>query len=119
MAVLNLHQGDFAAEIVLERLHELPNANLRKLQKFLEAEPEKREELLVWLDHRAQETKARWEQASVAFTQGWKLVPNKRARDQKSVDTLRENARLKTEVKRAKALYDRIRQMQTILNKEN
>ena len=119
MDVLKLHHDSFSADIVLDRIHELPNANLRQLRGMLREDPEKLEELTAWLDCRAASAKALWAEASQAFTQGWKLVPNKKARDKKTVAILRENTRLKTEVKRSKALYDSIVQIQTIFNKEN
>lgn len=115
--LLRISIDEYVAVILLDKLPELPRQNIRKILKMLYSPRNyfraDTQYLSPAIDRHVQATKHAWEEASQQYTNGWKLV-NKRSRTKESIEILAENRRLKNEVKRAKARYDRWAALQTI-----
>lgn len=122
MNTIEIRSGDFRAEVYLDHLGELPRSKFRKLLKLMRHSQWENEDALdrlgAYLKEQVNTTKAAWEKASQNYVNDWKLVPNKRSRKKAAMDTLRENRRLKTALKRAKGAYDTAIALQTIFDKE-
>lgn len=119
---IKVRSGGFYAELYPDRLGELPRANVRKLLRLMRGAQWENQAALdslgAYLKDQVNTTKAAWEKASQDYVDGWKLVANKRSRKKAAMDTLRENRRLKTALKRAKGAYDTAVALQTIYDKE-
>lgn len=119
---IKVRSGDFYAELYLDRLGELPRSNFRKLLRLMRGAPWENQEALdtlgAYLKEQVNATKAGWTKASLEYSNGWKLVKNKRSRKKEVMDTLRENRRLKNALKRAKGAHDTAIALQTIFDKE-
>lgn len=117
MDKLHISIDEYEAEIPLRTLPQLPQRNIRKILKML-YDPCNRfcaevREVPADIDGWVLASKHAWEDASRQYTNGWKLV-NKRSRTKESIAILAENRRLKNEVKRAKARYDRWAALQAL-----
>lgn len=119
---IKVRSGDFRAEVYLDHLGELPRSKFRKLLKLMHHSQWENEDALDRLGaYLKEQVKATWaarEIASLNDANDWKLVPNKKFRKKAAMDTLRENRRLKTALKRAKGAYDAAVALQTIYDKE-
>jgi hypothetical protein len=114
--------GSFEAALDLDKLTELPRRNFRKLVRLaVDARWENEADLLylsAYLDGLRRHSKDAWEQASQEYAAGWKLVPNKRSRDVKSLETLYNNRRLKADVLRTKKAHEAAVGLKTIFDEE-
>ena len=108
--VLRISIDDYYAEILLTKLPELPRKNVRKIFTLLH-DPRNlfcadtscvAESISAWV----QASKRAWENASRQYANEWRLV-NRRSRSAKNLEILKNNRRLKNNVKRAKARHDR------------
>lgn len=108
--VLRISIDDYYAEILLTKLPELPRKNIRKIFTLLH-DPRNlfcadascvAESIRAWV----QASKRAWENSSRQYTNEWRLV-NRRSRSAKNLEILKNNRRLKNNVKRAKAWHDR------------
>lgn len=108
--VLRISIDDYYVEILLTKLPELPRKNVRKIFTLLH-DPRNlfcadascvAESISAWV----QASKRAWENASRQYTNEWRLV-NRRSRSAKNLEILKNNRRLKNNVKRAKARHDR------------
>lgn len=116
--VLRISIDDYYAEILLTKLPELPRKNVRKIftllhdprNLFYDDASGVAESISAWV----QASKRAWEGTSRQYTNEWRLV-NRRSRSVKSLEILKNNRRLKNNVKRAKARHDRWVALQAIL----
>ena len=108
--VLRISIDDYYAEILLTKLPELPRKNIRKIFTLLH-DPRNlfcadaacvAESISAWV----QASKRAWENSRRQYTNEWRLV-NRRSRSAKNLEILKNNRRLKNNVKRAKARHDR------------
>lgn len=108
----------FHADIYMDRLIDLPVTNIRKLFKMLYSyrwENERTIDSLVpYLAGAVQESKDAWKQASADYVNGWRKVDNPKSRHPAVVETLKNNNRLTSKVKAAKARHERWAKIQSI-----
>ena len=116
--VLRIRIDDYDANILLEKLPKLPRRNIRKILKML-YDPsncyyiDAQETVPAAIDNWVTASKQNWVDASQQYTHGWRLVSQK-SRTKKNLEILAENRRLKNQVKRAKAQYDRWMALQAL-----
>lgn len=120
--VIHICNGDFKATLELDKLSDLPRRSFRKLVRLaVDARWENEADLLylsAYLDGLRRRSKDAWEQASREYVTGWKLAPNKRARNTAALEILRNNRRLKDTVKRTKKAYEAAVGLKTIFDEE-
>lgn len=118
MPLITFRQDTCTVNLLLEKLCELPLANVRKLYAMMLSEPDRNAEaaatLSEYLETAIADSKAAWAQASKAYTDGWRLVPNKRSRTPAAVETLTRNKQLTRAVRRTKAQYERWVKLKTL-----
>lgn len=111
MPTVTFRQDSCTVALHLEKLCELPVANVRKLFAMMLSEPWNNEDTIqrtgAFLNEIVPESKALWHLASIEFQNGWRLVRNKRSRAPDVVEKLNRNKQLTRAVKRAKAQYER------------
>ena len=111
MPTVTFRQDTCTVALHLEKLCELPVANVRKLFAMMLSEPWNNEDAIqstgAFLNEIVPESKALWHLASIEFQNGWRLVRNKRSRTPDVVEKLNRNKQLTRAVKRAKAQYER------------
>ena len=109
--VLRIRIDEYNAQILLEKLSELPRRNIRKILKML-YDPnncfraDAQETVPAAIDRWVTASKQSWMDANQQYTDGWKPV-NQKSRTKKNLEILTENRRLKNQVKRTKVQYDR------------
>jgi hypothetical protein len=117
---IHIRSGDFHAEILLDELPALGNTQIRKLFKLMFSNTLENREAIektnAWLPQRIKDTTAALDAAKRNFTHGWRAVPNKKSRDKSTLAILKENTRLKDNLKQAKTEYDRVVKIQNIFN---
>lgn len=117
-----IRSGSFKAALDLDKLTELPRRNFRKLLRIAMSafyvDRDELETLKSYLANQVEITKTAWVQASHEYTVGWKVVVNKRARTVEELETLRNNRRLKAEVKRTKKAHEAAVGLKTIFEEE-
>lgn len=111
MPTVTFRQDTCTVALHLEKLCELPVANVRKLFAMMLSEPWNNEgaiqQTCIFLNEIVPESKELWHLASIEFQNGWRLVRNKRSRAPDVVEKLNRNKQLTRAVKRAKAQYER------------
>lgn len=111
MPAVMFRQDTCTVALHLEKLCELPVANVRKLFAMMLSEPWNNEDAIqqtgAFLNEIVPESKELWHLASIEFQNGWRLVRNKRSRAPDVVEKLNRNKQLTRAVKRAKAQYER------------
>lgn len=111
MPTVTFRQDTCTVALYLEKLCELPVANVRKLFAMMLSEPWNNEDAIqqtgAFLNEIVPESKELWHLASIEFQNGWRLVRNKRSRTPDVVEKLNRNKQLTRAVKRAKAQYER------------
>lgn len=118
MPQITFRQDTCTVNLLLEKLCELPLANVRKLYAMMLSEPDRNAEAAAtlgeYLETAIADSKAAWEQASKDYQNGWRLVPNKRSRTPAAVETLTRNKQLTRAVRRTKAQYERWVKLKTL-----
>lgn len=116
--LIHIQADTFRADIYMDRLIDLPVTNIRKLFKMLYSyrwENERAIDSLVpYLAGAVQESKDAWKQASADYVNGWRKVDNPKSRHPAVVETLKNNNRLTSKVKAAKARHERWAKIQSI-----
>lgn len=116
--LISMQADTFHADIYMDRLIDLPVTNIRKLFKMLYSyrwENERAIDSLVpYLAGAVQESKDAWKQASADYVDGWRKVDNPKSRHPAVVETLKNNNRLTSKVKAAKARHERWAKIQSI-----
>ena len=111
MPTVTFRQDTCTVALYLEKLCELPVANVRKLFAMMLSEPWNNEDAIqqtgAFLNEIVPESKELWHLASIEFQNGWRLVRNKRSLAPDVVEKLNRNKQLTRAVKRAKAQYER------------
>ena len=111
MPAVTFRQDTCTIALHLEKLCELPVANVRKLFAMMLSEPWNNEDAIqqtgAFLNEIVPESKELWHLASIEFQNGWRLVRNKQSRAPDVVEKLNRNKQLTRAVKRAKAQYER------------
>ena len=111
MPAVTFRQDTCTIALHLEKLCELPVANVRKLFAMMLSELWNNEDAIqqtgAFLNEIVPESKELWHLASIEFQNGWRLVRNKRSRAPDVVEKLNRNKQLTRAVKRAKAQYER------------
>ena len=111
MPTVTFRQDTCTVALHLEKLCELPVANVRKLFAMMLSEPWNNEDAIqqtgAFLNEIVPESKELWHLASIEFQNGWRLVRNKRSLAPDVVEKLNRNKQLTRAVKRAKAQYER------------
>ena len=111
MPAVTFRQDTCTVALHLEKLCELPVANVRKLFAMMLSEPWNNEDAIqqtgAFLNEIVPESKELWHLASIEFQNGWRLVRNKRSHAPDVVEKLNRNKQLTRAVKRAKAQYER------------
>ncbi len=119
---VEIRAGTFKVILLMDGLLTLPIRNVRKLVRLVNSAPwenrETIEKLGLLLPEKIKSSKKLWETASQDYANGWRLVRNKKRRDQETVEILHENHRLTQAVKDTKAAYDRWLKINSIY-KEN
>ena len=107
---ITIRNGTFEAVIVLERLPDLPLANIRRLFKLMLTDYRNEDAckaLEEYLPAAVASTKEAWRKFSSEYTSGWKLNPSNN-KEKRANETL--TARLKA----AKAAHTRAAKIQTL-----
>lgn len=102
---LEIHDGDFHLTIYMDKLHDFPRANFRRLLRLLRRHPDAMEQLGAYLREQIPICKAEWEARSREFVNGWRTA-DPHSRTSENIAKLSENKRLKKNLSDAKYLYD-------------
>lgn len=112
MTTVEIHNEDFHASIVLDKLAELPMPHIRKIFKLMKSAPYENElsiyQTSSWLSEMIADRKAFWERASSEYRTGWSLRTDR--------VTHANNRKLIEKVRKAKLEYDRWTKIQAIFN---
>lgn len=111
MPQITFRQDTCTVNLFLEKLCDLPLANVRKLYAMMLSDPDRNAAAIAALGEHLEtaiaDSKAAWAQASREYQDGWRLVPNKRSRTPAAVETLTRNKQLTRAVRRTKAQHER------------
>lgn len=102
---LEIHDGDFSLKIYLDKLHEFPVSNFRRLLRLLRAYPEEMERLGAYLQERYETCRADWARRSEEYAEDYRPV-NPRSRTAAAKQIRAENKVLTDNLREAKKLYD-------------
>ena len=102
---LEIHDGDFSLKIYLDKLHEFPVSNFRRLLRLLRAYPEEMERLGAYLQERYETCRADWARRSEEYAEDYCPV-NPRSRTAAAKQIRAENKVLTDNLREAKKLYD-------------
>ena len=114
--LVHIQADTFRADIYLDRLCDMTISNTRKLFKLMHRWENERaiDSLVPYLAGAVQESKDAWKQASADYVNGWRKVDNPKSRHPAVVETLKNNNRLTSKVKAAKARHERWAKIQSI-----
>lgn len=102
---LEIHDGDFSLKIYLDKLHEFPVSNFRRLLRLLRAYPKEMERLGAYLQERYETCRADWAKRSEEYAEDYRPV-NPRSRATAAKQIRAENKVLTDNLRGAKKLYD-------------
>ena len=102
---LEIHDGDFSLKIYLDKLHDFPVSNFRRLLRLLRAYPEEMERLGAYLQERYETCRADWAKRSEEYAEDYHPV-NPRSRATAAKQIRAENKVLTDNLREAKKLYD-------------
>lgn len=98
--LLRIQEDNFHLTIYLDKLHDLPRANYRRLLRLLRRHPDAMELLGAYLREQAPVYRAAWKARNQEFVNGWRNADAIRA------EIRAENARLERSMLSAKRLYE-------------
>lgn len=118
MPQITFWQDTCTVNLFLDKLCDLPLANVRKLYAMMLSEPDRNAAAIIalgeYFETAIADSKAAWALASKEYQNGWRLVPDKRSRTPAAVETLTRNKQLTRAVRRAKAQHERWVKLKTL-----
>lgn len=118
MPQISFKQDTCTVNLFLDKLCDLPLANVRKLYAMMLSEPDRNAAAIIalgeYFETAIADSKAAWALASKEYQNGWRLVPDKRSRTPAAVETLTRNKQLTRAVRRAKAQHERWVKLKTL-----
>ena len=120
MPAVKLGQDTCTVTLNLEKLCDLPLANIRKLYAMILSEPWRADNtdaaatVSAILDEAIETSKRAWAMASSEYQNGWRLVRSKKARDPETVEILSTNKALTRAVRRTKAAHEHWKKLKAI-----
>lgn len=110
MPAVKFGQDTCTVTLNLEKLCDLPLANIRKLYAMILSEPWRADNT----DAAATVSAFLDEMASSEYQNGWRLVRSKKARDPETIEILSTNKALTRAVRRTKAEHERWKKLKAI-----
>lgn len=120
MPAVKFGQDTCTVTLNLEKLCDLPLANVRKLYAMILSEPWRADNtdaaatVSAFLDEAIETSKRTWAMASSEYQNGWRLVRSKKARDPETIEILSTNKALTRAVRRTKAEHERWKKLKAI-----
>lgn len=118
MPQISFKQDTCTVNLFLDKLCDLPLANVRKLYAMMLSEPDRNAAAIIalgeYFETAIADSKAAWALASKEYQNSWRLVPDKRSRTPAAVETLTRNKQLTRAVRRAKAQHERWVKLKTL-----